>query len=275
MLNELKLLTVSNRLYHLLLRAYPAPFRREFGREMALVFRDDLRATVRKSGVEGLIGLWLVTFFDLLKTALAEHIWEMFHMPLEKLSRWSWLAIVIGGPLPLLTFTNYSFWDLMQRLGLSDNDWLHPLLAGMGLLLTGIGLYGLYRRLPQRARPASTMAYGAVLFGVLLGMVGFITFMRPFSAPFISASFILLWIGLAVMGLISLSTRALGELSFVPLLIIAGAIGIAATVGDFATTGRVQIVTQLFLALYHISWLMLGIALWKAQEDKAGPPLLA
>lgn len=232
MRDEWTLLILSDRIYNLLLRAYPASFRREFGHEMALVFRDDLRTTAHDRGRAALLGLWLFTFVDLLKTALAEHVWEVFHTPLEKLSRWSGLAVAIGGSLPLLTFTNYAFWDFMQSLGLAGNDWIHPLLAGVGLLLTGLGLYDLYRRLPQGARPASTTAYGVVVIGVLLGVVGVLAMVLSLPDSLSGAGFILIWIGLAVMGLISLSTRALGGLSFAPLVIIAGVIGFAATAGD-------------------------------------------
>ena len=46
MQNHSQLLTLSGRIYNLLLLAYPARFRRVFGQEMAQVFRDDLRHTL-------------------------------------------------------------------------------------------------------------------------------------------------------------------------------------------------------------------------------------
>lgn len=58
----------AERVYGLLLRAYPEDFRAAYGREMTLVFR----AMVRDRGATR--GLWLETFADLARTAPALHI---------------------------------------------------------------------------------------------------------------------------------------------------------------------------------------------------------
>lgn len=47
---------------------------------MAQVFRDQCREAYRRGGLKKVVWLWFPTFFDLTKTALAEHIWEVFHM---------------------------------------------------------------------------------------------------------------------------------------------------------------------------------------------------
>jgi hypothetical protein len=99
MMEQSKMLSLSHQIYNLLLRAYPDPFRREYGRYMAQLFRDDMRGTLQENGTTALIGLWLLTFIDLIKTAIAEHIWEVFHMPMEKLQRWTGPAAAIAGIL--------------------------------------------------------------------------------------------------------------------------------------------------------------------------------
>ncbi len=65
---------ISYRLYDLLLRAYPAKFRCEYGPQMAQVFRDCHRAEERRGGLAGIAGLWLRTMLDLAQTAPHEHI---------------------------------------------------------------------------------------------------------------------------------------------------------------------------------------------------------
>lgn len=63
---------LSRRLYGALLAAYPPEFRREFGREMALVFGDRCR-DARRSGRAGALALlWCETLLDLARTAAAE-----------------------------------------------------------------------------------------------------------------------------------------------------------------------------------------------------------
>ena len=62
-------MNISYRLYGLLLFAYPAEFRREFGNEMRQVFRDCYRAEVR---ARSLPNFWLRTLVDLVLTAAKE-----------------------------------------------------------------------------------------------------------------------------------------------------------------------------------------------------------
>lgn len=49
---------VSERLYRLLLRAYPRAFREEYASEMLLVFRDAYAEATRRQGGWGALGLW-------------------------------------------------------------------------------------------------------------------------------------------------------------------------------------------------------------------------
>ncbi len=63
----------STRLYRLLLAAYPAAFRHDYGAEMARVFRDSCRDAHRQGGVLSLLWLWPSTLVDLAAAAFAEH----------------------------------------------------------------------------------------------------------------------------------------------------------------------------------------------------------
>ena len=62
-------MNISYRLYGLLLFAYPAEFRREFGTEMLQVFRDCYRTEAR---ARSLPSFWLRTLVDLVLTASKE-----------------------------------------------------------------------------------------------------------------------------------------------------------------------------------------------------------
>lgn len=62
----------SARLYRLLLAAYPAEFRREYGREMALVFDD--RCRERAGGRAAFAGFWVEALADLLRAAARERV---------------------------------------------------------------------------------------------------------------------------------------------------------------------------------------------------------
>lgn len=67
----------SVRVYQALIRAYPASFRREYGNEMALVFREHLADVFRERGTIGLAFAWFRVLGDLARTAPQEHLFEM------------------------------------------------------------------------------------------------------------------------------------------------------------------------------------------------------
>jgi hypothetical protein len=61
-----------DRLYRLLLYAYPAAFRREYGPQMVQLFRDTRRDAYRQNGSLGR-GFWMPILTDLMRTAVQEH----------------------------------------------------------------------------------------------------------------------------------------------------------------------------------------------------------
>ena len=65
---------ISPRFYQILLLAYPASFRREYGPQMRQVFRDSCRDQHQQTGKIGLLYLWLQTIRDLIQTAVQEHL---------------------------------------------------------------------------------------------------------------------------------------------------------------------------------------------------------
>src|SRR6266481_5349613 len=64
----------SHRVYAWLLLAYPAEFRREYGPQMAQLFRDYYRTEKRHGSRLGLSQLWLRTLLDVAETAPKEHL---------------------------------------------------------------------------------------------------------------------------------------------------------------------------------------------------------
>lgn len=64
----------SERVYRVLLRAYPGEFRREYGPEMEQAFGDLYREACERSGRCGIAHLWALTVSDLARTAVAQRI---------------------------------------------------------------------------------------------------------------------------------------------------------------------------------------------------------
>ena len=66
--------TLSERLYRLLLFAYPRAFREEYASEMVLAFRDAYREMLCRQGTLGVLRLWSDFFCDFVKTVCIEHV---------------------------------------------------------------------------------------------------------------------------------------------------------------------------------------------------------
>lgn len=76
--------SLSERLYRLLLAAYPAEFRLAFREEMAQTFRACCRDALRHDGLWGVAGVWRLTIDDFATTVVSEH-YKAFVMLLRKL----------------------------------------------------------------------------------------------------------------------------------------------------------------------------------------------
>ena len=64
---------MSVRIYKVLVRAYPAPFRLEYGDEMAHIFGELAADAVRRGGTAGLVATWFRVLGDLARTVPHEH----------------------------------------------------------------------------------------------------------------------------------------------------------------------------------------------------------
>ncbi len=63
---------LAERIFKLLLLAYPSEFRREYEREMVIVFRDCLRSESQQNGNSGILRLICSSFGDVILTSVKE-----------------------------------------------------------------------------------------------------------------------------------------------------------------------------------------------------------
>lgn len=67
-------LSVSERVYRLLLFIYPPSYRREYHDLMAQTYRDLCRSSYRQGGMAGLVAVWFRVLADLATSAVEQHI---------------------------------------------------------------------------------------------------------------------------------------------------------------------------------------------------------
>lgn len=65
---------LATRVYSLLLRGYPSPFRTDYGKDMAQLFRDCYLREKRQGGLSRLIFFWFRTLLDFMRTVPREHL---------------------------------------------------------------------------------------------------------------------------------------------------------------------------------------------------------
>ena len=68
---------LAGRVYSLLLRGYPSPFRTDYGRDMAQLFRDCYLREKRRGGLSRLTFFWFRTLLDFMRTVPLEHLDNM------------------------------------------------------------------------------------------------------------------------------------------------------------------------------------------------------
>ena len=95
-------LLVAERLYRILLFAYPVTHRREYGPLMAQLFRDLCRDFYRQKGFVGLVQFWSYVLTDTAVTATVEHFYTLYEggQIMTKKQHWMVLSLV-GLPLEL------------------------------------------------------------------------------------------------------------------------------------------------------------------------------
>jgi PPM family protein phosphatase len=137
---------LAERLYRLLLNAYPRTFREEFASEMFLVFRDAYRETSCQQGTLGVLRLWKDFFYDFVKTACIEHArnWIKHSEPEIALAGKEQLAMTLQFTLDVAQRTDIG----RKRASNEDNliavvpDDSHPLQAKGALFVVSDGLGG-------------------------------------------------------------------------------------------------------------------------------------
>lgn len=118
---------VSEWIYGILLRLYPAEFRSRYGGQMLQTFRDTCWVAYRQSGIFGVLLIWSATFGDLVKTAFEERVRQGGHgMSRSALTPMAGPLTFIVGVLWLMT----ALGDLAFQTGLLQDESL----LGLALL---------------------------------------------------------------------------------------------------------------------------------------------
>ena len=197
--------SLSQRLYRGLLRAYPPSFRSEYGDEMALTFRDACRAAHRRGGAAGVLGQWVETVPDFVVSVVDEHAQEKFQMAKTNLARLLSVAGIVGGAM-WIAFGVLQFIRTPGVTGGASRQADDPgLLLVLALGLVSAGLVGVAMR-PARDWPAA--ARGLLLLAVAGGLWTPLTSLLTENWFVLIAGYFVMVIGLAIGGLLLVTSPA-------------------------------------------------------------------
>ena len=190
------LLGVSERVYRLLLVAYPAAFRRAYGPAMAQLFRDCCLAAVQARGGAGLLALWRHTLGDLVSSGLRERLTPAADLAppersdsMDRQPRWLRLlayplTVLFGLPLGYVNLhtddTQFVALPLLAACCLLGflyprHAWRWALLTGLWIPLSQLWALLVPMKLPYSDNNISGAIIGALLFGLAgayLGVLG-------------------------------------------------------------------------------------------------------
>jgi hypothetical protein len=215
------LIALSERVYRALLIFYPADYRREYGADMAQVFRDMCRDSYRQGGVWGVLRSWLPVLLDLAITAFEEHRKEGIRMSKESLIHWSGPILIVGG----LLFMVFSF-SLLTTEVIWDARGIYEIAFMMivpALVLLATGLGGVYARFASRINRPGRLG---LILAIAAAPAFAVIFLTQVVGPYYTASeavvlllFLLPHFGMVLFGISTSSSRVLLRWNALPVLV--------------------------------------------------------
>ncbi len=175
------IITVSAKVYRTLLLAYPTKFQQEYGSQMVQVFQDCCLRAVRRGGTNGMLKLWVVTFFDLIQSVISEHVHKEIEMKKEMKPediRKAGRALIAGGVV-LLIATSFL---MMRYPSIWAVSFLLIVYISMPLLV--VGLLGLRNRYGEKVGGfgKNILLVGAIL-GPLTSLIALFGFVALYKRP--------------------------------------------------------------------------------------------
>jgi hypothetical protein len=227
--NDPGLVALSAAAYRLLLLAYPARFRGEYGTHMAQAFRDCCLRAMRLDGPPGMLRLWSLTLADWLKSVIEQHLLKGVHMSKARFIRISGWALILGAAALLLATVAAaavspasSQYDARYRPTDSFFQAVQGILFPTAVVLITVGLAGLYVRYSAESGRLGRLG---LTLGILGGVATFALMLSLFMSengnPLWSAmmlSIAVMFGGLALFGIDTLGSRVLPRRGYLPIL---------------------------------------------------------
>jgi hypothetical protein len=203
----------SVKLYKSLVKVYPASFRKEYGDEMALVFRDLAAGAWRRRGFfRGLLAVWFHVLADFARSVPREYM-AAFHRRIEMKN-----SMRVGLWVLLAAFVYYEFFLMIAFVGMgivylmAGTDWLtwfesgsHESLFKLPVLYLSPFVAGMIlARVKPFFRPSLTAPLGVM---IPWGVIALGEFLDKTSVRVNGSWYV--WAGQACMGIVFVASLGL------------------------------------------------------------------
>jgi hypothetical protein len=172
----------SVRIYKMLIKAYPASFRREYENEMALVFREHITDVMQKRGMLGLLTAWFRLLGDLACSAPKEHFREMQRRIAMKNAAMAVLSVFLAAIAYFIISAGIAFIGLIPFMADVNHSVLKiitfPVLY-ISAFLTGLIL----TRVKPYFAPFATVPLGTMAIWTITGIGAFVEDEQNGSSP--------------------------------------------------------------------------------------------
>ena len=221
------IIVFSVKVYRVLLAAYPTKFQKEYGSDMMQVFRDCCLRAFHQNGTNGMLKLWALILFDLLRSLIEEHLQKETFMTKSKFIRLSGWSLMLGAVAffvsVLSALVESNFYDPYMRLkvfvfyntGLVLGLWISSILLAVGIL-------GLRARYGEQVGPAGKnfLLNGAVAGSAigLLGVVGSVAKVISWAEFLLYAGDMIILACLAIFGILALRVKPLPRWNGLPFI---------------------------------------------------------
>jgi hypothetical protein len=269
---------ISERAYRLLLRLYPRRFREEHGLHMSRTFRDCSREQYQRDGILGLIGLWMFTAMDVIKTALEERA----HTGEWLMSKQA--VIRIGGPAMIIAGI---LWMVVVVGSAHDQLWVWTWFIAFPPMLIGLYALTVYAGRNDLMRIGAWVAVAACAsawLGATLAMFEAAQFPKDEWWLWVdggliwAVSALLTVMGVLVFGIGALRAKPLprwngAALLLVPLVLFAGldSLGFRHYATLLEAPIRMLAGEVILPALIGLPWVLLGCAMLPSKNCAAAP----
>ena len=259
-----KWITISERVYRMLLVLYPVEYRNEYGAPMVQVFRDVLRDRYRGQGIVGVMLWWGKTLLDLALTVMEQRRKVKSTMSKSTFTQLTGIFLILGG-----VFSALAAFSQLQPGSHNTYHGIYQFLVLLivpAFLLFALGWVGVARRYDHALGTVGQWTLYLSSISALVAIVaGTASMLGANLWEVAGGGYILNLVGLIVFGVLHLRKPALPIFRALPLQIATGWLFVV--MDSFYPQTLSNVLAFLMFLGFGLAWLAIGLTVHRQSEE--------